>query len=151
MGANTSPIYTLTPKLGKNTWLPATTANTTSNGTSTIGTSSLLLFTGGTNGSYIEKIRIIPNASTAATATTASVARFYTSTVSSGATTSADTHLFAEQAVPAQTADQATVGINYWDIPCGFAIPANTTILMTMHHAAAANTSWQATVFGGDY
>lgn len=151
MPANISPIYTLTPKLGKGIWISTSTANTTSDGTSTIGTSSILLFTGGTNGSYIDKIRLTPVGSVAATATTATVARFYTSTVTSGATARTDTFNFVEQALPAQTTDQTTTGINYWDISCGFVIPANTTILFSMHHAAAANTAWQATVFGGDY
>lgn len=151
MAANTAPIYTITPKVKRQVWLPATTANVKSDGSGTIGTDMLLLYTAGSNGGYIEKIRITPQAGTAATATTATVARFYTSSVTSGATTNANTTLFQEQAVGSQTADQTTVNINYHDIPCNFALTAGETILFSMHHAAAANTSWGVTAFAGDY
>ena len=99
----------------------------------------------------MDRIRLAPAASVAATATTATVARFYISSVTSGATTNANTFLIAEVACPAQTADQTTTAISAIDIPLGFVLPAGWTLLMSMHHAAAANTSWGAVVFGGDY
>lgn len=151
MGANTSPIYTLTPKLGANTWLPATTANTKSDGTGTIGTDILLLATAGANGSFLNKIVLTPTASAAATGTTGTVGRVYLSTQASGATTNANTHLIAEVAAPAQTADQTAAAIAPITIPLGVAVPASTSILFSMHAAAAANTSWHAQLFYGDY
>lgn len=151
MAANTAPIFTTTPAIGAAVWLPATTANTKSDGTGTIGTDMLLLETAGTNGSFLNKARFSPCASAAATATTASVIRVYLSTQSSGATTNADTHLIAEVPAPAQTADQTTTATNYIDVPLGFAIPSGISVLFSMHHAAAANTSWKGVVFSGDY
>lgn len=151
MAANTNPIFTLTPNIGFAQWLPGTTANTDSSGIGTVGTSSLLLFTPGASGSFINKIRLQPGATTASTATTATVARFYLSTVSSGTTTAANTHLFGELACPSQTADQATVATNFLELPVGFYIPSTVFVIMSMHHAAAASTNWQAFCYAGDY
>lgn len=151
MAANVAPIYTLIPVIGAAVWLPATTANVKSDGTGTVGTDILLLLTGGTNGSFINKIRLIPAASAAATATTPTVARAYLSTVSASSTTSANTHLFAEVPCPAQTADQTTTAISSIEIPCGFYIPSTQSILVSMHHAAATSTAWKFLCFAGNY
>lgn len=151
MAANTAPIFTETPVLARGVWLPATTANTTSTGVMTIGTSGILLLSAGADGTFLNRVRFTPGASAAATNTTASVHRLYLSTVSSGATTSSDTSLIAEIAAPVMSADNATAGVQSLDIPLGFPIPSGTHLLWTMHHAAAANTSWQAVVIGGNY
>jgi hypothetical protein len=151
MAANTAPIFTLLPAIGTAIWLPATTANTKSDGVGTIGTDILLLETAGANGSFLNKIRFSPAASVAATATTASVIRVFLSTQSSGATTNANTSLIGEIAAPAQTADQTTTATNYIEFPLGFAVPSGISLLFSMHHAAAANTSWQGVCFSGDY
>lgn len=151
MAANTAPIFTETPVVGAGIWTASSTANTSSTGSGTVGTSMVKLFTSGADGSFINRIRISPAASTAATATTATVARFYISTVTSGATTNADTFLFAEVACPAQTADQTTTATNYIEIPCGFYVATGYFVHMSMHHAAAANTQWTALVLGGNY
>jgi hypothetical protein len=151
MAANTAPIFTDAPKLGRGVWLPATTANTDSTGVSTIGTSSILLFSTGTDGSFLARVRFTPGASAASTATTASVHRLFLSTQASGATTSANTSLIAEIAAPTQTVDAPTAAIQSIDLPLGFYVPASTYLLWTMHHAAAANTAWHAVVMAGDY
>ena len=151
MAANTAPIFTDVPVIGAGAWTSSLTANTTSTGASTIGTTSLLLFSAGADGSFINRVRLSPAGSTAATATTATVARLYISTVASGATTNANTFLFAEVALPAQTTDQTTTATNYVEIPCGFYIPTGYYLLLSMHHAAAANTQWTCLVFGGNY
>ncbi len=152
MPANIDPIYSKQGNASNiGVWTSSLTANTRSDGTGTIGTDMLKIFTAGTNGAKIDRIKLFPAASVAATATTATVARFYTSTITSGATTRADTVPFAEIACPAQTTDQTTTAVVPLEIPCGFVLPAGQTILMSMHHAAAANTSWGATVWGGDY
>lgn len=151
MAANQAPIYTLAPKRASNTWLPATTANTKSDGTGTVGTDILLIATAGTNGSFLNKIILTPTASAAPTSTTGTVGRVYVSTVTSGATTNANTHLVAEVAAPAQSADQTAAAISPIIIPLGFAIAASDTVLFSMHAAAAANTSWHITLFYGDY
>ena len=151
MVANVQPIYTLTPNVGLQVWLPATTANTKSDGAGTVGTDMLKLITAGANGSLINKIRFMPCASAAATATTATVARVYVSSVGSGSTTNADTKMIAEIALPAQTADQTTTATNQVDVPIGVPIKSGQYIHVSMHHAAAANTSWSIVGFGGDY
>jgi hypothetical protein len=152
MASNNAPLLTGKPNIGQGVWLPATTANTDSDGTGTIGTDMLKIFEAdATYGSIVNKIRLCPQASTAATATTATVARFYLSSVTSGATTNADTTLIGEMACPAQTADQTTNATVPLEFSLGFAIPAGYTILMSMHHAAAANTSWGAVCIGGDF
>jgi len=152
MPANLEPIYSKQGNTGcVARWLPATTANVKSDGVGTIGTDMLLAFTAGTNGAKMDRIRLAPAASVAATATTGTVGRFYISSVTSGATTNANTFMIAEVALPAQTCDQTTAATSFIDIPLGFVLPAGWTILFSMHHAAAANTSWGAVVFGGDY
>jgi hypothetical protein len=151
MAANTAPIFTDLPKLGRAVWLPATTANTDSTGVSTIGTSSLLLLTAGADGTFLNRVRFTPAASAASTATTASIHRLFLSTVSSGATTSANASLIAELSAPAQTADAPTAGIASLDVPLGFYIPTGISLLWTMHHAAAASTAWHGIVIAGDY
>jgi uncharacterized protein with beta-barrel porin domain len=151
MAAGTTPIYTLTPQIGQGIWLPATTANTKSDGTGTIATDLILLCTSGADGSFLNKIRFSPCASVAATATTASVIRVYLSTQSSGATTNANTKLIGETAAPAQTADQTTTATNFLEFPLGFAVPTGYSVLFSMHHSAAASTSWEGVIMYGNY
>jgi hypothetical protein len=151
MAANTAPIFTAVPDYGRATWTNSSTANTRSDGVGTIGTSMLLLFTAGTEGSFLNKIRLQPTAGVAATATTATVARFYISSITSGATDATNTQCIGEIALPAQTAAQTTTATNFVELPLGLPIPTGYTVLMSMHHVAAANTSWQAVIFAGDY
>jgi hypothetical protein len=155
MAANTAPIFTDIPLVGRAVWLAASTANTDSDGSGTIGTDMMLLLTPGVDGSFLNRVRFIPAAIVAATGTTASIHRLFLSTQSSGATTSANTTLIAEYAAPAQTAGQTTVSVQPIDVPLGFYIPGSATtplyLLWSMHHAAAANTLWHAACFAGSY
>ena len=111
----------------------------------------LLCYTAGANGAFIARARLHPVGLVAATATTATVGRFYISTVAAGGTTNANTNLWAEVACPAQTAAQTTTATSYIEVPFGIAIAPTETILFSMHHAAAANTGWDVTIVGGDY
>ena len=151
MVANNAPIFSEAPFISSAVWLPATTANTKSDGSGTIGTDMLLLHTPGADGSFLARLRCMPVASVAATATTASIIRVYLSTVSSGATTSANTKLIAEMAAVSQTADATGTAVLPLDIPLGFPIPATSFVLVSMHHAAAANTAWEFVLMGGNY
>jgi hypothetical protein len=148
MPANNNPIYTVTPRVSS---VQIGAVNTKSDGQGTIGTDTWLAFLSGSNGSYVSKIRLIPGSTVAATATAATVIRVFVSSASTGAVTSANSWLIAEQACASQTADQTTTGVFFFDLPLGFAIPAGYTILCTTHVANVTNTAWQATVFGGDY
>lgn len=152
MAANTQPIYSRLADWLGTIWTSSLTGNTKSDGTGTIGTDMLLAFTAdASEGSFLDRIRFTASASAAGTATTASVIRVYISTVGSGATARTDTFLFAEVAAPSVTSDSATVPLNYVEVPMGVGLPAGAKVLWSMHHAAAANTSWQANVFGGKF
>jgi hypothetical protein len=145
---NTSPRFTRIANISS---VLVTAANTSSQGGGTIATDIFKAFTAdATNGSFVEKVRLIPTG-TAATTTTATVARIFLSSVASGATTSANTFLVAEVTLPAIAADNATTGVNPFDVPIGFTVPATWTILVTNHAAPAANTAWRATAIGADY
>lgn len=148
MAPNTDPIFT---RNGKISSVLITAANTSSQGGGTIGTDIFLVGQAdATNGSFIQRVRFIPTA-TAATNTTATVARVFLSSVSSGTTTSSNTFLLAEITLPLVAADNASTGVIWFDIILGFPINAGYTILVTNHSAPAANTAWRATAIFGDY
>lgn len=149
MPANTNPIFTVTPNIGGS--IIGANANTKSDGAGTVGTDMMKVFTSGTNGSYVSRIRFNPYATAAATATAATVLRIYYSTVGSSTTTSADTRLIHEIAAAAQTADQTTTATFYIEVPLGFAMPASSFLHVSSHVVNNANTGWQAVCFGGDY
>ena len=148
MAGNTDPIFT---KNGKISSVLVTAANTSSQGGGTIGTDIFKAFTAdATNGSFVQRVRLIPTATTPTT-TTASVARIFISSITSGSTTSGDTYLWDEITLPAIAADNASASVYEFDVILGFALPPSYTILVTNHAAPAANTAWRATVIAGDY
>lgn len=145
----TSPQFTKNGRLGS---VLVTAGNTSSQGGGTIGTDIFLVFQAdATEGSWVSTLRWIPTATTP-TNTTATVLRVFLSTQASGATTSANTYLIAENAVGLIAADNATAAVAAIDVPLNVRLPASATILVTNHASPAANTAWRATVFdGGDY
>jgi len=148
MAANSNPRFTKVGNIGS---VLVTAANTSSQGGGTIGTDIFKAFTAdATNGSFVERVRLMATATTPTT-TTATVARVFVSSVSSGATTSANTYLVAEVTLPATAADNASAATSPLDVPLGLTLAAGWTVLVTTHAAPAANTSWRATVIGGDY
>jgi len=151
MAANTAPIFTDVPIVGRGLWTNSSTANADSDGSGTIGTDMILLVTPGADGAFINRVRFTPAATAASTATTASVHRLFLSTQASGATTSANTSLIAEIAAPSQTAAAPTAAITSLELPLGFYVPSGTQLLWSMHHVAAANTVWHCVAFGGQY
>jgi hypothetical protein len=90
MPPNTYPIFALTP-FSDFTTLRNTTQNNTSTGAGTIGTDIFKIFSAGANGSFVEKILMVPVGNEGLEATSASVYRFYFSTQSSGSTTASNT------------------------------------------------------------
>lgn len=148
MPANTDPIFT---RNGAVSSALITAANTSSQGGGTIGTDIFKAFTAdATNGSYVRSVWLIPTA-TAPTTTTATVARVFLSSKTSGSTTSADTILVAELTLPAIAADNASAAAIWFEVPLNIALPAGWTVLATTHAAPAANSAWNAVVFAGDY
>ena len=148
MTANFNPVYSLTANVAGAT---PTAANTQSGGVGTIATDIFKAFTAGAEGAYVSRMICTPFATVAATATTATVIRVFLSSKTSGATTAADTMLIAEAAVASQSADSSTTAVIPTSIPINMAIPANYTILVTLHAAPAANTGWHCVVAGGNW
>lgn len=149
MTANTAPIYTDTPKVGR---AEVTAANTKNSGDGTIGTDLFLVFSAGADGSFLSRAQFHPVGETAATASTATMGRLYLSTNSSGACTGGtDTFLIGEVSLPAQTTDSTTAATNPVPLQLNFAIPSGYHVLASTHHAPAASTSQQVMVFGGDF
>ena len=148
MSGNTNPQFTAIGNVGS---ALLTAQLTTSDGSSgTIGTNISVCFTAGANGSYVESARVIPVAN-AALAAAATVVRFYVSSLTSGATSTANTWLVGELAIQAVNADALTAATGMWDFPLGFRLPASWTILASLGTAANANTGYRTTIMGGDY
>jgi len=148
MPGNNDPIWS---KVGDIQAVAVTAANTSSQGGGTVGTDIFLAFQAdATNGGYVRELRWCLAESTIATASTATVGRVFVSSVTSGATSSTNTHLIAEVALAAQTPSSTLPGVPIV-IPLDFALPPSYTILVTNHAAPAANTHWKATVIGGKY
>lgn len=148
MAGNASPIFT---RNGRIESILVTAANTSSAGGGTVATDIFKAATAdATNGSFVEFVRWIPVA-TAATTTTATVGRVFASSVTSGATTSSNTYLLAEVALPATAADNASTAVNPIDVALNIRLPAGWTILCTNHAAPAANTNWRLVVPIADY
>ena len=136
MAQNTAPIFTQTPRLGFGV---IDSVNNTFD--MTTGTSHSL-FTAGASGSYVNKIRVKPSGSTAAT-----VLRFFLN--NGGATTvGTNNSLYAEISIPAITTS-ATLAQNDFEVPLNIAIPASYTIYGVS--ATAPSTGFEVTTIGGDY
>lgn len=154
MPANTSPIWGLTPNVGRVS-IATTTAVPKSDGSSTGATVVLMMkvFTAGANGSYVDRVRFFAVASAAAVTSVATTLRVFISTVNSApsATTAADTFLIGEISVPAVSAAHSTNATNYYDVILEQIIPTGTYILVTQHVAQTANQNWNAICYGSDY
>lgn len=152
MAANVQPIYPLTCNFGK-ALFPTTglTKSDGSSGVSGVGTDMSVLFTAGAFGSILEKVRFIPVATSAATATNATVLRCYLSTVNSGVTANTNTTLLFEIGAGIQTADHSTAAIFFFEVPLFLKMQSGTYILISTHTAPATNTNWSATAWGADF
>lgn len=153
MPANTAPLFSLTPNVGR-VGIPTTNAQIKSDGTSA-GTSADVMykvFTAGANGSYVDRIRFFSVANSAATTGVITTLRAYLSTVSSpGATTNSDTFLIGELSVPAISSSHSTNATNYYDLILEQVIPTGTYIHVSQHVAQTTNQRWNAIAYGGDY
>ena len=137
MPANTAPIFTLLPEILWNNSVSA--ANTTTDLTS--GT-IYDVFTGGTNGSYVQKIRFRHVGTNVAT-----VVRVWLN--NGGVTTTAlNNTLFDEITIAANTVSQTAASTNY-ELPLNFALPPSYRIYVTTGTVLAAGLD--VTVIGGDY
>lgn len=153
MAANTNPIWTLTPNIGR-VGITTTAAQVKSDGTSAGAGADLMFkaFTAGADGSYVDRVRFFSVSSAAATTGVATTLRVYLSTVSApGATTNADTFLLGEVSAPAINSSNSTNATNYYDVIIEMAIPTGTFIHVSQHVAQTTNQRWNAVVIGGNY
>jgi hypothetical protein len=143
MPANTTPIFTLSPKLSKdgttgmNALITAAAADYTG-----VSANNTLVFTAGANGSYLRRLRL-----KAGGTNVAAVMRVY---VNNGAvnTTATNNSFIGEISLPATTASAVAATVDI-DCPLEFAIPAGWRIYIGLGAAVAAG--WVGTVIGGDY
>lgn len=141
MPANTSPIFS---SGGSASWSSVMTA---SNPGHVSGTTSYLVFTAGSNGSYVSKIRFrhLP-LSNNSNATRASVWINNGSAVG----TASNSTLFDEITIAANTVNNAAASVNY-ELPLNLALPSGYTIYVTLGTAPSVGSAIQATVVGGNY
>jgi hypothetical protein len=137
MPANTSPIFTLTPDVAWGT-SALTTQNTAKDGTGTV----LTVFTAGSNGSYVQKLRV-----RAAGTNVQTVLRLFINNGSTNAT-AANNILFDEITVASTTLSETTA-LNSYEIPLNFALPAGYKLNVTIGTTVAAGL--YVSVVGGDY
>lgn len=149
MARNTAPIFTATPIITTGV-LTGNIASSRSDGVGTIGTDMIKVFEGkAVDGSRLNKIVISPVATTPTTMAT-SIIRLFISSLNSGTTSAADTHLIKELIAFGSAAANASTPIDSFVVPIDIAIPAGYTILASIHHNLTANTSWKIVAMGGD-
>ena len=142
MPANTAPIFTLTPQIE---W--GINMNTANTGNMSAGT-AYIVYSAGTNGSYLQKIRF-RHQSTNTTNSAATVARVFINNGGASGTTNNNV-IFDEINIAANTVSQTAASVNY-ELPLNFGLPPSYTIYVTLGTAPTAGSWIQASVVGGDY
>lgn len=137
MAANTNPIFSLAPSVQWGTTALAT-ANTAMDGTGTV----LTVFTAGSEGSYVSRMRFRATGTNIAT-----VARIFINNGSTNATP-ANNILFAEITLAATTASANSALADY-ELPLGFALPAGYKLNVTVGTTVASG--YMISVLGGVY
>jgi hypothetical protein len=158
MAVNTSPVFISTPVVTV-TKIPVTQAIVASDGSSAgnnaIGSMVKIFTANATNGSWVDKIRVIPYGTTANTTITQTLIRVFLSSenqLGTNATTNANTALLEEIQISASpVADGAVAATNYYDIPVFIPIGPGRYLHACQTIVPVANTGWQIIVIGGDY
>lgn len=143
MPANTSPIFTLTAKT-QFTTAAMTAVNTSLAGAGTTGTDVFTVFTAGTNGSFVQRVRF----KAAATGGAAACGRVFINTAANANPVAGDSVLFDEITLPLTTVS-ASAATAVYELPLNFMIPAGYRIMITL--GAAVTGGWYASCIGGDY
>lgn len=139
MAANTAPIFTIKPEVMWSANMSIANTGNLSAGT------SYMVFSAGSNGSYVQKIRFRHQSNN--TNNAATVARVFIN--NGGVTgTTANNTIWDEITIAANTASQVAASTNY-ELPLNFALPSGYTIYCTLGTVVVAGI--QATVIGGDY
>lgn len=144
MAANTSPIFTLTPKSG---WAKVTGVDGSMDGTDA---DVKTVLTAGSDGSFINKLLVQPISTSGSTTTSTAALRIY---LNNGSTigTATNNQLIREYLLNIITVNVAgtSPSIGY-EIPLNMQIPAS-YVLAAGITAVAANTQWNITAIYGDY
>lgn len=143
MPANTSPIFSIAGDVSSNsTTGMAPTLTSAANDYTGISANNSLVFTAGTNGGFVQRLRF-----KAAGSNVATVARVYFNNGSVN-TSAANNSFYGEISLPATTASAtaATVDIDY---PMNMAIPASFRLYVGLGTAVAAG--WVVTPIAGEY
>jgi hypothetical protein len=140
MPANTSPIFSVTGKVSWGT-NALVTANTAKDGTGTV----LGVFTGGTNGSFVQRIRFKASGSTS----NAAVVRVFINNGSSNSV-AANNILFDEITIPITTTTAEAAATAVYELPLNFALPAGYVINVTIGVTQTSGGVY-VSVIGGDY
>ncbi len=136
MTQNTLPIFAQTPNIGMGL---VSAANSAYDGTGTVVT----IFTAGTNGSYVSKIRVLCAGTSAAT-----VAKLFLNNGSTNATPANNSFIF-DLSLPANTASNINAQVCY-EIPFYRQLKASYIINVCLG-TATGGANWAFTAFGGDY
>lgn len=131
---------------------PLTTGRALSDGSGTLGTNLFIIGTAGANGAELEKVEFLATATAAATAVGQTVGRiFISSQTGTSATTSANTVLVKEIALPNDTADSTTAAVNPHVVYIGLRVPANYTVVAAVNATPNASSAWVAVAYLRDY
>jgi hypothetical protein len=141
MPANTNPIFVSTPKIG---WGTLSTANTAKDGSGTLGTDIVTIFTAGDNGARVEKIVFAHLGSNVQT-----VARIFINN-GQGNNIPDNNSLIDEVQIPNNTLSEGIAQAVVEKIfPDGLVLTAGYKINITIGITVASGI--KATAFGGDY
>lgn len=135
MPANVQPIFPITPIV---TWAKLTTANTAHDGTGTVAT----VFTAGTNGARVDRLKIRPMGTGSQT-----VLRVF---INNGAdsTTATNNILYSEKTIIATTSSE-TESLDDYILPLDIALPASYKINCTLGTTVAPGIA--VTCEGGNF
>ena len=141
MAANTNPISPIAPATSWPT-APILTGNTALDGTGTLGTTVGAVFTAGTNGAKVNRIRVCHLGTNVAT-----VLRIFMNTGATN-TVAANNILLTEVTMAANTLSQVAASV-FVDIPMNFVLPPSYRLLYTVGTTVAAGHAVTADV--GNY
>jgi hypothetical protein len=151
MPANTSPIFTNVPDLS---WvgltpgqpLTVSTVNTTNTSPSFEGTTNaFLVYTAGSNGSFIQKLVLEAAGNTG----TAAVLRIHINNGTSNTSPSANS-LYMQYTLPVVTQTTTTAGAHI-EIPLMLQLQSGYRIYVSMGSSANLTAGWYITAVAGDY
>jgi hypothetical protein len=121
------------------------------NASGTIGTDVYKVWQAdATNGGFLQRVRV-KYVANATTTSNACIMKLYISSAASGAVTDTNSWFFDEIVIAATGALTTTASSNAWEVPFGFALPPNYTVLAKITVAQPANCGFIAMGIGGKY